>query len=193
LEFCKKCGKGYYRDFRVRTANLAKEHKTGRKCEKTNCGGDLCDSIINFGECLREDILNEGYEQGFKADLHIVLGSSLRVSPANDMVSETKRNGGKIVIINLQKTPQDYEADFVIHGLMDNVMELLMEKLHIKIPEFRLQRWAKVSLTNKNTVKVQGIDQEGEPFTLFPKVQVNGTPCRENNAKTSNQPVKVDL
>lgn len=109
------------------------------------------------------------------------------------MVSETKRNGGKIVHINLQKTPQDYEADFVIHGLMDNVMEILMEKLHIKIPEFRLQRWAKVSLTNKNTVKVQGIDQIGEPFTLFPKVQVNGTPCRENNVKTSNQPVKVDL
>lgn len=76
----------------------------------------------------------------------------MRVSPANDMVSESKRNGGKVVIINLQKTPQDDEADFVIHGLMDVVMDLLMKKLNMQIPEFRLDRWAKVSLLNKGTV-----------------------------------------
>lgn len=131
LEFCDKCNKGYLRDFRVRTAQVAKEHKTGRKCDNAKCGGDLHDSIINFGECLRPEILNRGYEEGAKCDLHLVLGSSLRVSPANDMVTETLRNGGKYVIVNLQKTPMDDQADFVIHGMIDDVMALLIKKLQL--------------------------------------------------------------
>lgn len=73
------------RDFRVRTAQKCKDHNTGRKCDDPSCKGNLKDSIINFGENLREDILNEGYGHGFKADLMLVLGSSLRVSPANEM------------------------------------------------------------------------------------------------------------
>lgn len=82
LEKCQKCGKEYMRDFRVRTAQKVKEHKTGRKCDNTACGGDLADTIINFGENLNEDILNMGFEQGQRADLMLVLGSSMRVNPA---------------------------------------------------------------------------------------------------------------
>lgn len=73
------------RDYRVRTAQKAKLHKTGRKCDDPKCRGDLKDSIINFGEDLREDILNQGYGHGYKADLMLAMGSSMRVSPANEM------------------------------------------------------------------------------------------------------------
>ena len=52
LEICKKCGTNYMRDFRVRNAQKVKDHKTGRKCDDRACGGDLEDSIINFGENL---------------------------------------------------------------------------------------------------------------------------------------------
>jgi NAD-dependent SIR2 family protein deacetylase len=58
LEYCKKCGKQYMRDYRVRTAQKVHEHKTGRKCV---CGKDLYDSIINFGENLSEKELNNGF------------------------------------------------------------------------------------------------------------------------------------
>lgn len=54
LEYCKKCGKDYMRDFRVRNAQKCKDHDTGRYCQNPKCGGMLRDSIINFGEYYRE-------------------------------------------------------------------------------------------------------------------------------------------
>jgi len=58
LEICKKCGKDYMRDFRVRTALKCHDHKTGRKCDNPACKGDLYDSIINFGENLNDNVWN---------------------------------------------------------------------------------------------------------------------------------------
>ena len=101
LEMCEKCGKGYMRDFRVRTAQKVKEHKTGRKCDNTACGGDLADTIINFGENLKPEILDMGFQQGQMADLMLVLGSSMRVNPAAEMATQTAQLGGKMVIVNL--------------------------------------------------------------------------------------------
>ena len=85
LEKCEKCHKEYLRDFKVRNANKVHNHKTGRRCDDPGCRGALYDSIINFGENLPEKELNAGFENSEKADLCLVLGSSLRVTPAADM------------------------------------------------------------------------------------------------------------
>lgn len=61
LEKCKKCGKEYLRDFRVRNAQKVHDHGTGRKCEDPKCKGPLHDSIINFGENLPEQDLDNGF------------------------------------------------------------------------------------------------------------------------------------
>lgn len=146
LEFCEKCGKEYLRDFRVRNAQKVHDHKTGRKCDNSECKGDLYDSIINFGENLKKEILEEGFGQAAHADLMLAMGSSLRVNPAAEMVVETANHGGRVVIVNLQKTPLDAYADFIIHAKIDDMFELLMQKLNLKIPEFNLNRWLKVTL-----------------------------------------------
>ena len=65
------------------------------------------------------------------ADLMLAMGSSLRVAPAADMVLETRYWGGKLVIVNLQKTPLDKNASIVIHAKIDEVMEMLMDELSI--------------------------------------------------------------
>ena len=90
LEICGSCDKDYMRDFRTRTAQKVHDHKTGRKCEA--CGGDLYDSIINFGENLKESVLNRGYAEGERCDLMLSLGSSLRVTPAADIPAECGSN-----------------------------------------------------------------------------------------------------
>lgn len=64
LEICAKCSKGYMRDFRTRTAKRVHDHKTGRKCDDKKCGGELHDTIINFGENLRDVDVDKGFEQG---------------------------------------------------------------------------------------------------------------------------------
>lgn len=57
LEVCEKCNQNYLRDFRVRDAKKAGDHKTSRKCDKKDCGGQLYDSDINFGENLKSEII----------------------------------------------------------------------------------------------------------------------------------------
>ena len=41
-----------------------------------------------------------------------------QIQPANQLPTYTKKNGGKIVIVNLQKTNLDKKADLVIHGFV---------------------------------------------------------------------------
>ena len=45
-----------------------------------------------------------------KADLIIIIGTSLIVTPANFIPVETLNNGGKIIILNLTKTYLDEKA-----------------------------------------------------------------------------------
>ena len=42
-----------------------------------------------------------------ESDLCLCMGSSLRVTPAADIPLHTFEKGGKLVIVNLQKTPID--------------------------------------------------------------------------------------
>ena len=90
------------RDFNVRTGQKCKGHYTGRTCDNKQCGGKLYDSIINFGENLNDEILTFGQTCGEKSDLVVALGSSLRVTPACDIVSDAGSNPDQqMVIINL--------------------------------------------------------------------------------------------
>lgn len=104
------------RDFRTREAKGTKEHFTGRYCDNQACKGKLKDTIINFGENLKEINLDTGFAHGSEADLMLCVGSSLRVNPAAGMAQLTAERGGNLVIINLQKTPLDAYAKMVIHG-----------------------------------------------------------------------------
>jgi len=108
LEVCWKCKKEYLRDFDVSadsghsarngkcTECLKKVphfcHCTGRAC---TCGAMLKDSIIHFSENLPEEALISAFEWAKKSDLCIILGSSLRVSPACDIPKETKKKWWK--------------------------------------------------------------------------------------------------
>jgi NAD-dependent SIR2 family protein deacetylase len=48
---------------------------------------------------LREKDLDLGFGHADAADLHLCMGSSLRVTPAADMPITTFEKGGKVVII----------------------------------------------------------------------------------------------
>jgi len=109
-------------------------HCTGRVC--TECGCRLKDSIIHFKENLPESALVSGFKHSSEADLHIVLGSSLRVSPACEMPRSTHTHGGKLVVINLQKTPLDGLCSVRIFAKTDEVMTKLMEKLGLSIHDY---------------------------------------------------------
>jgi NAD+-dependent protein deacetylase sirtuin 6 len=93
-------------------------------------------SGVAFGHELPQDELTKAKTSAVLCDLALVLGSSMRVSPACNMPESSYKNGGHLVICNLQKTPYDKYASLVIHAKTDDVMTRLMQELSIPIPEF---------------------------------------------------------
>jgi NAD-dependent deacetylase len=79
------------------------------------CGGKLRPGVVLFGEMLpREDF--DGADRAARAaDLFIVLGSSLLVSPANTLPQLAKARGARLVIVNHDPTPLDGLADLVLN------------------------------------------------------------------------------
>lgn len=67
------------------------------------------------------------------------MGSSLTVTPAADIPREVGLNG-KLIIVNLQKTPLDDNAFFRINAMCDDVMKRLAQKLTLKVKDFILHR-----------------------------------------------------
>jgi NAD-dependent deacetylase len=67
-------------------------------------------AITFFGESLPVDALRDAVDESQKADLMLVLGSSLTVHPAASLPSYTLRSGGDIVIVNNMPTYLDRQA-----------------------------------------------------------------------------------
>jgi len=142
VEECSVCLKQYYRDYYVRNPSVGHfEHKTGKKCEE--CGGDTRDIIFNFGNTVEhvpslEAVYDVAWSNAIKADVMLVLGSSLSVAGAVDLIDYCHDSEGdeyfptgKIVIVNNQNTPKDGIADLVVHAPCDVVLSKLASELHI--------------------------------------------------------------
>ncbi|WP_027409703.1 NAD-dependent deacylase [Anoxybacteroides tepidamans] len=81
-----------------------------------SCGGFLRPSVVLFGEALPADAVEQAWRAAQQAELFIVLGSSLQVSPANQLPLIAKRNGAKLIIVNMEPTELDEWADLVIQN-----------------------------------------------------------------------------
>lgn len=90
------------------------------------CGGTMRPGIVLFGESLPQHTFQIAEKEATQADLFIVLGSSLSVSPANMFPLVAKENGAKLVIINREPTDYDMYADVVIQdkGIKDVLVEI---------------------------------------------------------------------
>lgn len=80
-----------------------------------DCGGKLRPSVVLFGEMLPEEAFIQSVFESERADLFIVLGSSLTVTPANQFPLIAKEQGAKLVIVNMEPTEMDRYADLVIN------------------------------------------------------------------------------
>lgn len=87
-----------------------------------DCGGFIRPNVVLFGEMLPERAIRLAEVWMRQADLFIVLGSSLTVSPANQLPLQAKHNGARLVIINYDPTPLDDLADVVLHRSIGEVL-----------------------------------------------------------------------
>ena len=123
VHYCMRCS-----GIRVSFEEAAAAVKKGEMPKCPKCGQVLKPAITFFGESLPVDALREAVSESQKADLMLVLGTSLTVYPAASMPEYTLRSGGKIVIINNMPTPLDGRASLHFDDL-GSVFEELGEHL----------------------------------------------------------------
>lgn len=86
------------------------------------CGGMIKTATISFGQAMPEEAMARAHEATSRADLFVVLGSSLVVYPAAGFPVIAKRGGARLVIINRDPTTHDEIADLVINAEIGTTM-----------------------------------------------------------------------
>lgn len=82
------------------------------------------------GESLPKRDLQLSINHSVEADLFIVLGSSLLVSPACNLPQMCVERGGSLVIVNLQNTPLDNIATLRVYSRIDTFLNRVL--LHLE-------------------------------------------------------------
>ena len=76
---------------------------------------------ISFGQKLKTSVISSAKIASENCDYFIVMGSSLKVSPANSMLRIAKNNGAEVIILNKDPTPFDSEASIIINGDLEKI------------------------------------------------------------------------
>lgn len=109
--YCMKCGKSYTREVLKKALPI---------CE---CKGLIRPNVVLYEEALDGDVLNESIFAILRADMVIVVGSSLIVNPAASLLSYY--NGNRFVIMNRDETIYDTFANLVFHEDIIKIMKSL--------------------------------------------------------------------
>ncbi|KAG8466015.1 hypothetical protein KFE25_005585 [Diacronema lutheri] len=131
LEVCAKCTAEYVRDFEVPSVGLK---PTGRACER--CAGALRDHCLDWESELPVAEMARAEAETASADVALCLGTSLQITPACNMPQRVTRRGGKLAIVNLQRTPKDGKAAIVVRARVDAVMARVARALGIDVPPY---------------------------------------------------------
>ena len=114
--YCIKCHKEY-------DLNYVKNSNGVPRCD---CGGIIKPDVVLYGEMLPEEEYNNSIKYISKCDMLMVLGTSLTVFPASDLINYFR--GKYLVIINRDSTSYDNRADLVIHDNLKDVFKRINVK-----------------------------------------------------------------
>ena len=161
-KYCYECGTEYP-SWKEINGFGCKKVQTGEVCPRLGCGQTLHDRVCDWTNILPIQEMHRAEIEHQRADLVIVLGSSLRMHPANDLVNKTlkrsakgedfldqqghaelgkkKGDNGHLVIVNLQATRKEYDtkASVRIYGKCDDVMVSLANELGVAVPPWNEQ------------------------------------------------------
>jgi len=123
---------------------------------------DPSNPVVKYSGTLRSDLCDDMEMNAEKADLVIVLGTSLTGLNADQCVTtaaEKSLKGDALgsVIISPQRTPQDGDATLRIFAKADHVMEALVKEL---------------GLGSRAIGKIRGVKQSYDLFTKTDRVKV---------------------
>lgn len=82
----------------------------------SSCGFQMKSGVILFGEQLPAAAIEAAFEHSRRADLMLVIGSSLLVAPVSELPGVVLDGGGALAILTEGETPYDDRAAVRLHG-----------------------------------------------------------------------------
>ena len=116
---CRKCKK------RFNSSEFAEFFAAGKVPHCPECGKVLKPDLTFFGEELPKEPMRLAKLAFLNADLVMILGTSLKVSPANTLPGY-RVEGTPMIIINNDPTPFDDCGDFVSHERIGEILPKLV-------------------------------------------------------------------
>ena len=118
---CDECGRDYD------ASKFTIEHSDA--C--ADCEGTVRPNVTLFGEELPHLAWSEAIQEARKADLVIVLGTSLQVWPFNSLIDEAYQGGNaaRVVIVTESETPYDGIASIRLHDKITAALQAVNEYL----------------------------------------------------------------
>ena len=128
MHHCRRCcdEKSFSEIMAMVDANGGAERLGDPYVPRCKCGGVYKPDITFFGESLPERAFASSQELAIKADVMLVLGTSLTVFPAAGLPRLALQAGGKVIIVNAQPTSLDDYA-FACAGDLAEFAKAVME------------------------------------------------------------------
>lgn len=111
--YCESCGKSYPVQYIVEAAGVP-------KCD---CGGVIKPDVVLYEEGLDYETMQRAVSYIRNAEVLIIGGTSLAVYPAAGFIDYFK--GKHLVVINMDKTSRDVDADLLINERIGEVFDQL--------------------------------------------------------------------
>jgi NAD-dependent SIR2 family protein deacetylase len=97
------------------------------------CKGRIISSVVNFGDPLPAKELEAAFTHSAECDVFFAIGSSLVVSPANDMPRVALEGGARLILLNRGETPFDTLADLRIEAGIGQVLPAVAEQVKRRV------------------------------------------------------------
>ena len=92
-----------------------------------SCGNVLKPNVILYGEQLPAQAMQAAQREIRQCDVMLIAGSSLEVAPVSELPRFAQHHGARLVLVNLQPTYLDEQADVTICGDVVNVLPQIVQ------------------------------------------------------------------
>jgi NAD-dependent deacetylase len=130
MKYCKclDCGKRFPRE---EIETMLDQGMETPRCNE--CNGLVKSATIAFGEAMPARETAEAQRRSTECDLFITIGSSLVVYPAAYMPRYALQSGARLIIINLDETHLDSQAEVVIRARAGDAMSRILERVRSRM------------------------------------------------------------
>lgn len=120
---CMECGR------EVPRLDVVERVEAGEAVPRCECGGLIQSGAILFGQPLDGEVVERAFWASQGCDCFLVVGSSLVVTPANQMPVAAKSVGAAVIIANLESTRLDHLADVLLRGDAAETLPALVDRV----------------------------------------------------------------